>query len=365
MNAAIKTLISLLTSKKGRNTLKTVIIIILSPALLCLLLVVGAADGGAKHNNHMIETVFNDLPVSASVPLEFKAFVENFKYAFKQIDVEITLIESEVDGNLDSIFIKSTIYSLFVDADSNASLLELDYSEYLNCFISTETIEIEIESEEETEESAMMEVVTKQVITDNNTIFSNVAAYFNIEITEEKTSMIYEIYGQVNSNFGDGYDLYTSTLGLLKEAIEQSELTIYVGGEFGSPFSDGWQNDVTSEFGKRTPITLEDGTITSSVHTGLDIAKPMGTPIQVVNDGTVVLVRNTKIGLGLYVVVDHGGGIFTVYGHTSRILVQVGDTVTKGDIIAEVGSSGYSTGPHLHLEVIEQSKYINPRNYLK
>ena len=364
MSTLAKTFLSLLSSKKGRSVIKTVLIVALSPLILCLILVMGGADGGAKHNNHMIETVFRDLPISASVPEEFRAFVENFQYSMNRIDEEIDKVESEVDGNFDRVFIKSILYSLFVDAQSNEQLRNINYTSYIDCFIKTETEEVEYENQEDNE-TINVELTTKKVITDTSKVLSNVASFLHTEITEEKREMIYEIYAQVNSNFGKGYDVYASIMSLIAPHLEASENRPYAGGQFGSPFASGWKNNVTSEFGKRDAIKVDSGATTSTTHTGIDIAKKHGTSIQVVNDGVVIAVRNSDVGLGLFCIVDHGGGIFTVYGHTSRILVKEGDKVVKGQVIAEVGSTGYSTGAHLHLEVIEHSKYVNPRNYLK
>ena len=364
MSTLTKTFLSILSSKKGRGAIKGVLIVFFSPLILCLILVMGGADGGAKHNNHMIETVFRDLPISASVPEEFKVFVENFQYSMNRIDEEIDMIESEVHGNFDRVFIKSILYSLFVDTQSNEQLRNINYTSYIECFIDSETQEIEIKGKEDSE-VLKVEITTKRVITNTTRTLSNVSSFLHTEITEEKTEMIYEIYAQVNSNFGKGFDVYASVMSLIAPHLEASKNRPYAGGQFGSPFESGWKKNVTSEFGKRDEIKLDSGATTSTTHTGIDIAKRHGTPIQVVNDGVVIAVRNTDIGLGLFCIVDHGGGIFTVYGHTSRILVKEGDKVVKGQVIAEVGSTGYSTGAHLHLEVIENSKYVNPRNYLK
>ena len=90
--------------------------------------------------------------------------------------------------------------------------------------------------------------------------------------------------------------------------------------------------------------------IRSSNHTGLDIASPSGTPIKVVAEGTVT--------------VQHGNGLETWYAHTSKMYVTVGQKVEAGEIIAAVGSTGNSTGSHLHLEIRINGKHVNPQNYL-
>ncbi len=103
--------------------------------------------------------------------------------------------------------------------------------------------------------------------------------------------------------------------------------------------------------------------IRSSNHTGLDIATAQGTPIKVVADGTVTNASYTG-SYGNLVKISHGNGIETWYAHTSKMYVKVGQTVKAGDVIAAVGSTGNSTGPHLHFEIRIDGKHVNPQNYL-
>ena len=103
--------------------------------------------------------------------------------------------------------------------------------------------------------------------------------------------------------------------------------------------------------------------IRSSRHTGLDIAATRGTPIKVVADGTVTFAKYNG-SYGNLVKVDHGNGVETWYAHTNKMYVKVGDKVKAGDVIAAVGSTGNSTGPHLHLEIRINGKHVNPQLYL-
>lgn len=103
--------------------------------------------------------------------------------------------------------------------------------------------------------------------------------------------------------------------------------------------------------------------IRSSNHTGLDIASPSGTPIKVVAEGTVTH-ASYKGSYGNLVKVQHGNGLETWYAHTSKMYVTVGQKVEAGEIIAAVGSTGNSTGSHLHLEIRINGKHVNPQNYL-
>lgn len=119
----------------------------------------------------------------------------------------------------------------------------------------------------------------------------------------------------------------------------------------------GW---ITSRFGYRNS-PYGDGA--RRLHTGLDIAAPQGTPVIAPADGHVVF-AGYHSAYGNLVVIDHGYGMTTKYAHTSRILVQVGERVRRGDLIARVGNTGRSTGPHLHFEVLKEGVPVNPMRYL-
>ena len=113
---------------------------------------------------------------------------------------------------------------------------------------------------------------------------------------------------------------------------------------------------ITSRYGVSSRIR-------KSTHTGLDIAASTGTPIKVIADGTVTC-ASYQGSYGKLVKIDHGNGLETWYGHTSKMYVSVGQKVTAGDVIAAVGSTGNSTGPHLHLEIRINGEHVNPQNYL-
>ena len=98
-------------------------------------------------------------------------------------------------------------------------------------------------------------------------------------------------------------------------------------------------------------------------HAGLDFTSPKGTPIQATGDGKVILVRRSATGYGHHVKIDHGYGYVTLYAHMSKIDVKKGDKVNRGQKIGEVGSTGTSTAPHLHYEVIYKNKKVNPIHY--
>jgi murein DD-endopeptidase MepM/ murein hydrolase activator NlpD len=116
---------------------------------------------------------------------------------------------------------------------------------------------------------------------------------------------------------------------------------------------------LSSRFGYRThPISG-----VRKLHTGLDIAAPSGTPIKAADDGTVVF-AGWRGGYGKTLIVSHGNGLATLYAHQSALLVGSGARVGKGQVIGRVGSTGYSTGPHLHFEVRKNGSPVDPLSYL-
>lgn len=117
---------------------------------------------------------------------------------------------------------------------------------------------------------------------------------------------------------------------------------------------------ITSSFGEREDPFNGEG----AFHKGIDIAASIGQPIRAAADGTVIIAGMAN-GYGREVRIDHGHGIQTVYGHMSAFAVTSGEDVKRGEIIGYVGSSGRSTGPHLHYEVLIHDTPVNPHKYLR
>lgn len=116
--------------------------------------------------------------------------------------------------------------------------------------------------------------------------------------------------------------------------------------------SNGW---ITSYFGHR--LSPYAGRV--KMHEGLDIGAPYGTPIFAPADG-IITFSGLKAGFGKFVQIDHGYGIETLYAHSQKLIVRKGDKVKRGELIAKVGSTGYSTGPHLHYEVRVNGIAVDP-----
>lgn len=155
----------------------------------------------------------------------------------------------------------------------------------------------------------------------------------------------------------------------LEEQRKQEEAEKEQSGNSGNTSGSGvgtgrfiWPCDsryITSEFGYRIhPLT---GIWTG--HTGLDIGCSMYDPVYASDSGTVIL-SGWYGGYGYAVVIDHGDGMSTLYGHNEELHVSVGDRVSQGEVIASAGSTGWSTGPHVHFEVRINGEYVDPMDYL-
>ncbi len=131
--------------------------------------------------------------------------------------------------------------------------------------------------------------------------------------------------------------------------------------EMGASGAMSWpiSGPITSPYGWRTHPIFG----TQRYHSGVDIGADYGDPIRAA-DGGVVIYADWMGGYGYAVIIDHGGGISTLYGHNNELLVGVGQRVYKGQVIARAGSTGYSTGPHCHFEVRQNGSPVSPMNYL-
>lgn len=156
----------------------------------------------------------------------------------------------------------------------------------------------------------------------------------------------------------DEYNNQVSTIEAeIKLMALNSVSADYIGGALTWPIPG--YNTITSEFGMRVhPITGA-----YKLHTGTDIGAPMGADFVAMGKGVVTKASMTP-AYGNMVIIDHGGGVQTLYAHGSEILVQVGQEVEAGTPVLKVGSTGYSTGPHAHFEIRINGQPVNPMDYL-
>ena len=141
-------------------------------------------------------------------------------------------------------------------------------------------------------------------------------------------------------------------------ALDEANRRVYGGGQFVWPAPK--YTRISDDYGMRTHPTLG----VQMMHNGIDMAAPSGSPILAAADGNVIAAAYSS-SMGNYIMIDHGSDIITVYMHASALNVSVGQEVSAGDRIGSVGSTGRSTGPHLHFGVRKNGTYVNPWSYLK
>ena len=217
--------------------------------------------------------------------------------------------------------------------------------------VESEKKEIEL-SKQKLEKNQESLATALQTQTKTATVLQNTKAlrenYISRLSDEEKAKQ-----AQIDEMTQQYEDVNNQILELAKQGLD----TAYIGGVLAWPVPG--YTKITSNYGMRVhPITGQ-----YKLHTGVDISAPMGANFVAANDGIV-----TKAGYnsayGNMVIIDHGGGISTLYAHGSEILVTVGQTVKRNEAILKVGSTGYSTGPHAHFEVRINGVVTNPLEYI-
>ena len=262
------------------------------------------------------------------------------------------------------------------DGQSNVAFVQMEaMPEYKMCLLKRNIV---------TNDDEIFETVKKQGITYYNyyaiSIGEEIKAYVSdfasaeeiVNQLKEKEStnadeiVITEMYETNLEEFSDVEtvvaDLYVKKVELPKVAKNSGKVntsanlsyqSIGIGLNLIRPIS----GTITSRFGSISRVR-------SGAHTGLDIAASTGTPIKAAAAGTVTYSGNAGDGYGNYVVIAHANGVQTVYAHCSQLLVSKGQTISQGEVIAKVGSTGNSTGNHLHLEVRKNGITYNPQNYV-
>ena len=350
-----KAVATALTDERLRKTIAWTIGLILSPVILILVLICGLLSGTADHNNTAVGLCFEGGVISGNVPEDYRGYIEDMRNSFTLLDGTIATINAEMeDGDsLDSVRVKAIFYSLFFGDDSPS---RKDHRRFLESFVTYEERTRTITNGDGTTEEESYTVAVP--IRELPVVYANVSESMGIAITQENqvnaTEIYYRVlYGRPAPTYGDEFDQWSDGLPLSSAP--------FIGADgFCSPLGEGWRGMVTSEFGyRKDPFTGK-----SSGHSGLDLGAGKGTSIRAALPGTVYVVRHSTSGYGYHVMVDHGGGFVTLYAHCSKILVTEGQKVEAGTVIAEVGSTGRSTGNHLHFEVRINGEKQNPRSYL-
>ncbi len=175
-----------------------------------------------------------------------------------------------------------------------------------------------------------------------------------VQVTKKHNSLIREMHEQLEQ-FDHAVEIQKNDFETLAKKLEHQQ-NILASTPAIRPISKGW---ISSKFGYRvSPFTGR-----KELHKGIDFATRKGAPIFATADGLVIF-SGIKGGLGKAVIIDHGHGMSTRYGHACKLLKKRGDRVKKGDIIALVGSTGRSTGSHVHYEVRLNGISVNPDKFI-
>ena len=337
-----------LTDERARKAIGWVLVAILSPIILLIAFLCSLGSGATEHNITAVELCFYDtVAIPTETPKEYRVCIEAMRASFGQLDAAIAAInENAEEGNsLDEIRVKALFYALYFGAESHG-----DASAFADCFVTYEerTRMVPVEgsdppAEEEENYNAAIP------IEDLDTVWQNIAAAMGVTPTAEQKNNASSVYNLIRYGAAGGGSGFAG-----------SDVPFIGADGFCSPIGENWRNVVTSEFGnRRDPFTGE-----RRGHTGMDLAVPTGTSVRAALPGTVTVSTYNRGGYGYYVMIDHGNGLSTLYGHNSQLLARVGQTVEAGDVIALSGSTGRSTGPHLHFEVRINGERTNPRSYL-
>jgi len=351
---------ALLTNEKTRKGIGWIIAAVFSPIIMIIVLIALMFSGTAQHNSNAVDLCFYGGYISPETPADFRQNIEAMQRAFSGLDGVIADINGISEGgDIDSVRVKAIYFSLFFGSGGSAGS-----DVFANSFARFEQREREVEIETEDEDGNQVVEVAIEYYTVAIPLTSLTEIYTNLEqslgrtvTTDDRNSAseIYRhiVYGEDAPTYGVEYENWLSG--------RQLSSAPFIGADgFCSPLGENWRSMVGSEFGYRSdPFTKE-----RKMHNGMDLGAPKGTPIRAALDGVVSLVRYSTSGYGYHVVIDHGGGFTTLYAHCSRILVYEGQEVSAGHIIAEVGTTGRSTGNHLHFEVALNGKKQDPRLYL-
>lgn len=246
-----------------------------------------------------------------------------------------------------SVVLDSTSFSDFVSrVDFLKKIIDFDMNLLGNMKSYRDSVEVkrnQLKSEQEEKESLKNQIADKKQDVET-------AKQEREETLKDITSDLKELERQEDA-------LLAKSKEFEQKIIALQSSSKYIGGELSWP-APGYYK-ITSPYGYRNHPILKK----QKLHTGIDIAVPSGTSVLAANSGKVIYAGYNG-GYGNTVIIDHGGKISTLYAHNSKLLVKVGDQVEKGKAISKSGSTGLSTGPHLHFEVRENGQHVDPMKYL-
>ncbi|MBQ2766279.1 MAG: peptidoglycan DD-metalloendopeptidase family protein [Clostridia bacterium] len=280
----------------------------------------------------------------------------------KKLDAAYNVVRERIrakreDGNVDflSVLLKADgLTELFTQIDRFTCML--DYDAKLLESYNHSIMQLQILKNELTYSKASLDEQMKTLEQRRGELDADLAKAKQLITASESTLASAE---DILEKVAAAEEKYNRQREELLKSLEKTSNESYVGGEFLWPLPSAYTK-VSSGYGNRIhPVTGKP-----QFHQGIDIPAPYGTEIYAVNDGTVIECSYNYAD-GNYITVSHGGGIASFYSHLSRYRVKVGDKVSRGQVIANVGTSGYTTGAHLNLNIYENNTAVNPLNYFK
>ena len=321
-----------------------------------------------SENLQQIEKLDEKIQESESKITELDAQDNQIQAEISDIQTKLEMAKKNYEKQKD--IMEKRLIAIYESGDTNyidVLLKSSDLSEFLSNYyliseitsldrelldeVETEKKEIELSKQKLEKNQASLatalqtQTQTATVLQNTKTLRENYIARLSDE-EKAKQAQIDEITAQ-----------YEAVNNQILELAKQGLDTVYIGGVLAWPVPG--YTKITSNYGMRVhPITGQ-----YKLHTGVDISAPIGANFVAANDG-IVTKAEYNTAYGNMVIIDHGGGISTLYAHGSEILVTVGQTVKRNEAILKVGSTGYSTGPHAHFEVRINGVVTNPIEYI-
>ena len=321
-----------------------------------------------SENLQQVEKLDSRIETAEKELAEQESKITELKESISQLETELNTITEKYDKQVE--LFKQRMVAIYIAGDTqyldvllnSSSLSDFISSYYIisqltqideelinNLETKKKSMDLSMQKleNEKKELATIVENQTRTTRTLQNT--KKMRENFIVKLSDEEKNLQEKI-DEINQQ----YDIVNQQiLALAQQGID----TAYIGGELEWPVP-GYTR-ITSKFAMRVhPITGQ-----YKLHTGVDIGAPEGANFVAANDGIVVKAE-LNAAYGNMVIIDHGGGISTLYAHGSEILVEVGQSVKRGDSILKVGSTGYSTGPHAHFEVRINGVATDPLPYI-
>ena len=293
----------------------------------------------------------SDLQASSDdVEAKLKTAEENYNNQKALLDSYLVAVQESSDTQYLDVLLTSRSLTEFL---SNYFFITELASTEMDLLKDMQTKKDEIASSKEKLDKNKQELSTiKANQTKTATVLANTKS-----VRENFMSKLSDQEKEIQAKIDEYNSQYNAINNEILQLAQNGIATQYIGGQLAWPVPG--YTVISSKYGMRThPITG-----VYKLHTGVDIRAPLGATFIAANDGIV-----TKAGMnaayGNMVMIDHGGGVSTLYAHGSEILVQVGQQVKRGDPVLKVGSTGYSTGPHAHFEVRLNGVVTDPMPYI-